>query len=95
MENKKEEELQSRREFFKSAAKAALPVLGAIVLTNVPIIKANAATDCYGGGCMGYCSDNCTSSCQGSCRYSCQGSCSGKCQGSCAYNCGASAYFAG
>ena len=31
------EELQSRREFFKKAAKAALPVVGAVVLSSLPI----------------------------------------------------------
>ncbi len=31
---KKNEKLQSRREFFKKAAKGALPILGAIVLAN-------------------------------------------------------------
>ena len=36
MENKKKDELQNRREFFKRAAKGALPILGAIVLANVP-----------------------------------------------------------
>lgn len=31
-EKNKREEIQSRREFFKKAAKAALPVVGAILL---------------------------------------------------------------
>lgn len=40
METKKQknEELKSRREFFKEAAKKALPVLGAIALAGSPII---------------------------------------------------------
>ena len=41
-EKKQKEELQSRREFFKQAAKKALPVIGAIALASTPII-ANAA----------------------------------------------------
>ena len=36
--NEKNEELQSRREFFKKAAKGALPILGAIVLANAPAV---------------------------------------------------------
>lgn len=32
--NKNNEELQSRREFFKKAAKSALPILGAVVLAS-------------------------------------------------------------
>ena len=34
--NKQNEELQSRREFFKKAAKSALPILGAVVLASAP-----------------------------------------------------------
>ena len=34
--NEKNEELQNRREFFKKAAKSALPILGAIVLAGSP-----------------------------------------------------------
>ena len=34
--NEKNEELQSRREFFKKAAKGALPILGAIALAGAP-----------------------------------------------------------
>ena len=41
MGNKKKEELQSRRDFFKKAAKGVLPVFGAVVLAGVPnIMKA-------------------------------------------------------
>ena len=36
--NEKNEELQSRREFFKKVAKGALPILGAIVLANAPAV---------------------------------------------------------
>jgi len=32
------EEIQSRREFFKNAAKKALPILGAVALINMPIL---------------------------------------------------------
>ena len=39
--NKKNEELQSRRDFFKNAAKGVLPVFGAIMLAGIPnLIKA-------------------------------------------------------
>ena len=43
--NKKNEELQTRREFFKKAAKGALPILGAIVLAGTPGILAVAKAD--------------------------------------------------
>ena len=80
MENKKQEELQSRREFFKSAAKAALPIVGAIVLSQLPI-KAQATEM----GCSKYGCGTCTG-CGGSCNRSCSG-CSGGCQTTCTGGC--------
>ena len=41
--NEKNEELQSRREFFKKAAKGALPILAAVALAGTPAIV-NATT---------------------------------------------------
>lgn len=37
VKNEKNEELQSRREFFKKAAKGALPILGAVVLASAQV----------------------------------------------------------
>lgn len=85
--NEKNEELQSRREFFKKAAKGALPILGAIVLANAPA-AINAAEKapmgctgtCYGacyGGCKG-CSTTCTGTCSNGCR-GCSTTCTGGC----------------
>ena len=80
------EELQSRREFFKSAAKAALPVVGAVVLSSLPIVKSEAATGCdYGcfsscsGSCLGDCKQGCKQGCYTGCRNTCSGTCSGGC----------------
>lgn len=79
----KNEELQSRREFFKKAAKGALPILGAIVLANAPVIaKASEETV----GCK-YCSYYCSGGCQGTCKGSCRGGCDGGCDGYCKYSC--------
>ncbi len=72
------EELQNRREFFKKAAKAALPVVGAVVLANLPIAKSEAATGCHGGGCVWSCDGGCQNACEG-CKDSCYGSCKGSC----------------
>lgn len=90
MKNKKEnEELQSRREFFKNAAKKALPIIGAIALTSSPIIAQAARKETISLGCDG-CTGLCTgctgcTSCQGFCEGSCTGctSCQGRCSGSC------------
>ena len=80
------EELQSRREFFKKAAKAALPVVGAVVLSSLPIIKSEAATGCESlcvlscdTGCSSGCNTSCYQGCYSGCRNTCQGNCSGGC----------------
>lgn len=76
MENKKKDELQNRREFFKKAAKGALPILGAIVLANVPDVlsaaeePATCIGSCY-GTCKGTCTKSCANNCTGMCKYGC------------------------
>lgn len=96
--NQKNEELQSRREFFKKAAKGALPILGAIVLANVSLIaKAEQPMGCNDGctascsrvcsGCTSSCySANCRSSCTGYCTTTCTGTCYRTCSGGCSRN---------
>lgn len=79
--NKKNEELQSRREFFKNAAKAALPVLGAVVLANLPIV-AEAASGCK-AGCAGTCYYSCRTTCDKTCKDTCKGTCINTCKGGC------------
>ena len=84
MSNKKNEELQSRREFFKKAAKGALPILGAIALANAPsVIKAASSdpTACSLNSCAFTCSGGCSGTCGGSCGMGCSGSCKGGCGG--------------
>jgi len=44
MKQNKNEELQSRRQFFKKAAKGTRPILGAIALANMPLL-ARVSTD--------------------------------------------------
>lgn len=83
MENKKNEELQSRREFFKKAAKAALPVVGAVVLSSLPIAEAKAQY-----GCDYNCSGSCSKGCYGGCDQYCQNDCSNTCQTTCRFFCG-------
>ena len=87
--NKKNEELQSRREFFKKAAKGALPILGAIVLAGTPnILNAAEKTvmDCQHGcttgctGCLSSCARSCTS-CSDGCARGCHATCYTGCNG--------------
>lgn len=76
-ESKKIEELQSRREFFKQAAKKALPIIGAIVLANVPLLSHAAEKDIT--GCEG-CNSNCRSGCKTSCHMGCGNGCYVNCK---------------
>lgn len=90
-------EIQSRREFFKSATKKVLPILGAVTLPQILFSKnikeESLETDCnWGcssgckGGCGRVCSYNCTNSCAGGCDGSCKGYCMGSCKRSCYRN---------
>ena len=75
---KQNEEIQSRREFFKQAAKKALPIIGAIALAGTPIIAQAKNVD------MGYCShckDDCTNGCSSGCSRSCKTECQINCKG--------------
>ena len=85
--NKKNEELQSRREFFKKAAKSTLPILGAIALAGTPaIMKAvEVPMGCSADGCSATCATSCYNGCKGSCK-GCTG-CNTTCQGFCKYGC--------
>ena len=77
---KKNEELQSRREFFKKAAKGVLPILGAAVLASAPAIVKAADSQNSGCnyGCSGSCYGGCATGCTGSCTNSCRGGCWGR-----------------
>ena len=96
MENGENKDLQGRREFFKQAAKKALPILGAVALMSNPVIaKAvekepmGCNTACSYGctGCYGDCYGSCNDKCQGTCKGDCLGSCKGTCSDVCRTNC--------
>lgn len=101
-DKKQNEELQSRREFFKKAAKGALPILGAIVLAGAPaIVKATAKAPmgcnygCAGGcdySCYGSCHSDCLRTCYGTCKTTCQYSCTSTCRATCSGSCSGSCY---
>ena len=77
--NKNNEELRSRREFFKKAAKSALPILGAVVLASASGIV-NAAESAAEMGCSTNCNLRC-SGCGTACFKGCSNGCSGGCTG--------------
>lgn len=76
------EELQSRREFFKKAAKGALPILGAIAFG--PMVLSSCDTDDpepSGGGSSSGCNGSCKGKCDATCRLKCSGGCKTGCLG--------------
>ena len=81
MENKKKnEELQSRREFLKKTGKGALPILG-ISLFGPAILSSCGDDDKKSSGSSSGCGTSCSGSCQSGCSGSCDSSCSGSCDG--------------
>lgn len=87
----KQKETQSRREFFKSAARKGLPILAAIALTNMPIVSQafeseTGCKDCW-GNCDGSCYSTCKGTCEGSCLKGCKNSCYGGCNSTCVGSC--------
>lgn len=89
MKNKRNDEIQSRREFFKKAAIGVLPIVGSIFLMGAPSVV-NAAEIAY-TDCRYNCSGGCNS-CQGTCEWKCQNDCSGSCKGACKRTCKAGCY---
>ena len=93
--SKKNEELQSRREFFKQAAKAALPVIGGVVISSFPLVEmkaANAHATSCNGGCDGVCGGNCINTCSNSCSNYCTG-CRNTCSNGCYNTCTGGNYY--
>lgn len=80
------EELQTRREFFKKAARGVLPIIGAVALT--PLLTACPGGDDPTGcdGCEGTCSSSCSTTCKGTSSSGCTG-CSAQCQSDCDTSC--------
>lgn len=76
------EELQSRREFFKKAAKSALPIVALVAMSANPIVaKATEAMGCTIDACTATCTGGCKGTCSG-CSHSCSGSCMRGCTSS-------------
>lgn len=85
MENGENKNLQGRRDFFKEAAKKALPILGAVALMSNPMIA--KAVESEPLGCNSACSYGCTGTCYGDCYGTCKGGCSTECRGTCKGTC--------
>lgn len=74
-EKKQNEDLQSRREFFKQAAKKTLPIIGGALLVNSSFMMTSCEDCDY--GCSYSCDTNCGYSCTAQCRSGCSGDCVG------------------
>ena len=84
--NEKNEELQSRREFFKNAAKGALPILAFSVLGS-SFLTSCGEDDKKSSSSSSSSSSDCGKSCKGGCDSSCSGSCDEDCTDICAFGC--------
>ena len=82
MKNNKKE-TQSRREFFKEAAKKALPIIGAVTLLSSPVIA--KAVESEPMGCNSYCNQHCSAGCASTCAGRCEGTCQNTCIGTCSH----------
>ncbi|MBO6024471.1 MAG: Cys-Xaa-Xaa-Xaa repeat radical SAM target protein [Bacteroidales bacterium] len=89
MENGENKNLQGRREFFKEAARKALPILGAVALMSSPVTAKTfhvVSKDCSNSECTKSCVDVCKNTCNTMCHEGCKG-CNGTCKGSCLDSC--------
>ena len=67
-EDNKQEKLQTRREFFRNAAKAVLPIIGAAALSSGIVKAADKIPMGCEHTCSGACRDNCHYACVDTCR---------------------------
>ena len=84
--------IQSRRDFFKNAAKRILPILASITtIASIPV--KTLAKPHFGCGwsclysCAGSCLNLCPMSCVNQCAIMCGNGCSGGCQDTCSQGC--------
>ena len=87
-------EIQNRRDFFKEAAKKALPIIGAVAFLSNPVIAKAIEKEplgCETSACKGSCAYTCLKTCEGKCSGGCKGSCQGTCDATCKDTCRRSA----
>ena len=87
-QNNNNEELLSRRGFFRQAVKKTLPILGALAVSSIPgLAFAKKETPSGCAACNGTCSTGCDGSCYRGCQAGCRGSCLETCKGRCVGTC--------
>ena len=90
MENGENKDLQGRREFFKEAAKKALPLFAVALLGTTALSSCTkdgwGCDDCV-GSCKGDCKTDCRMGCKDTCSLGCKGDCDKTCKGTCDNTC--------
>lgn len=81
---KKNAEVQSRRDFFKKAAKTALPIFGIAVFGPSLLTSCEPDDDDSGGSSSG-CGKSCSGSCDGDCAGDCDDGCWTACISACVH----------
>ena len=87
---KTKEELQSRRGFFKKAAKGVLPIIAGVSLSSCEAFMSSLSyhlANSSGGGSSYSSSSISGGSSENGCGYTCSGGCSGGCDGTCLWGC--------
>ena len=81
----KDGELQSRREFFKQAAKGAMPMLAIATLgpTYFASCDKDDDDDLSSGGSISGCGKSCSGGCDNGCSNNCDSLCGGDCWAYC------------
>lgn len=92
-------EIVTRRQFFKKAVKATLPIIGLFAFGNISLLSACSKDEeedgssspslpngCY-SGCTRVCSNDCSGECKGDCEAHCASGCSDACSQACTNSC--------
>lgn len=79
--NNKRKELLSRRSFFRRISKSVLPVVGAVIFSNLPVPGNALVRESYN------CKGNCDATCLWLCAIGCTNECLITCEVSCKYSC--------
>ena len=95
-EKQSNEEVLSRRGFFKKAAKGALPFIGIFTVSNIITLAQDNAkseqTGCQESSCFASCRGTCSGTCMRTCRGTCvtvclEDPCGHQCKGFCIHTC--------
>lgn len=92
---KNNDEIISRRNFFKKAAGTIVPAIAVTILPNVltscEIDVPEIELPTNSGGCS-TCKGSCGGGCTSNCGVACGSGCKGRCGGACSSSCGSSCY---